>query len=216
MIQPSDVVYSNTTLSAQRSGRLMSSTSELRSSWTSPPAAVNVRYGSEPNPEDDPEDDPEDHPEGIVYGFRTVGDYLHGGSLASLQVDSAHLGSVYVFGRSKQRALFEYAVDLEEDAITNERNMCELLREKAKHRGLNSPGSIVFWARVPDVHESWFMLTDVLRGIVIPTVDAGVPDPIITNHKELGSNYYSVSNMCELHFGIWVKAHLRSRNIVSI
>ena len=107
-------------------------------------------------------------------------------------------------------------VDLEEDAITNERNMCDLLREKAKHRGLNSPGSIVFWARVPDVHESWFMLTDVLRGIVIPTVDAGVPDPIITNHKELGSNYYSVSNMCEHHFGIWVKAHLRSRNIVSI
>ena len=112
--------------------------------------------------------------------------------------------------------LVEYAVDLEEDAITNERNMCELLREKAKHRGLNSPGSIVFWARVPDVHESWFMLTDVLRGIVIPTVDAGVPDPIITNHKELGSNYYSVSNMCEHQFGIWVKAHLRSRNIVSI
>ena len=139
---------------------------------------------------------------GVVFGFRTLGDY---------GCYSDGLGAMYIFGRTKLRSLVDY--EPVGAQLENERNMCALIRERTKHMGLNSPSRIVVWARVPDLYAGWYTLTDVLKGLLIPDVDAGVPDPIITNHLVLGTNYYSVSNMNEEDFGIWVKAHMQSRDV---
>ena len=140
---------------------------------------------------------------GVVYGFRTVGDY---------GCYSDGLGAMYIFGRTKARAMVEYENEIE-GQLQHEINMGELIRNHTHHKGLNSPGHVMVWARVPDVHTGWYTLSDVLKGFVIPTVEVSVPVPIITNHLVLGSNFFSVSNVNEEDFGIWINAHLHSRDV---
>ena len=133
---------------------------------------------------------------GVVYGFRTIGEY---GSY------SDGLGTMYVFGRSRSRDMVEF--DRGVHGAYADACMKELLMGRSHHRGLNAPAVILLWARVPDIYEGWDKMNNLLKGIYMPR-PFEFEEPIITNHLAIGHNYYTVSNVNHEEFGQWVRAHM--------
>ena len=134
---------------------------------------------------------------GVVYGFRTLGDY---GSYAD------GLGSMYMFGRSKARDVVEFDRSAYEPPFA-EANMKQMLLSRPHHRGLNSPAVILLWKRVEDIYLGWDRLKNILKGIYLPR-PFEFAEPTITNHLNLGENYYTVSNVNHEEFGQWVRSHM--------
>ena len=127
---------------------------------------------------------------GIVYGFRALGDW---GEL------SDGYGTVYYFGRTRQRSLGQDAL-LHDKGLQN-----EALVRRLKFGGLNRPSRMVVWIRVPerDLDAVWDRVRDHLKGSIWrERPNAGVR-PVVTNHLEVGDNWFTVNNMNCDDFSEW-------------
>ena len=127
------------------------------------------------------------HP-GIIYGFRTIGDY-----------DG---DNIFYFGRSKQ----ECFLNLDGDSAQQK----EMLRRKGKFGGIGAPSRILLWARVEDIDEMWFMFKQELtRGWLRRPTAVGDIVPNITHQLSLGENWFQVDNVGVEDFGTWCRATMQ-------
>ena len=138
---------------------------------------------------------------GIVYGFRALGDWglLSGG-----------YGTVYYFGRTKQKCMLELKV--EDGANSFDAGRLELLKKKCKCVGLNTPSRVLLWACVSDIDYCWDELRRELVGgwngtqrLEIEGRD-DLQAPEVTQYLLLGDNWFGVSNMGPEYFGAWCSA----------
>ena len=129
---------------------------------------------------------------GVIYGFRTVGDY---GDY------SDGLGNVYYFGRSKQKCFLDLPVS-GEDMIAAQK---EMLKKKGRFTGLSGPSTMLLWVRVTDIEKFWDDFRMRLRDWLPHRVQIENVSPLITQQCVLGDQYYTVENMNVGDFGKWCR-----------
>ena len=123
---------------------------------------------------------------GIIWGYRTIGDY---GEYSDGE------GNAYCFGRSRLRGFINLDVNAEDTAAKQK----QMLKERGRRTGLNTPCTILMWVRVDDVDRWWDEFKQELRR----PKDYGEVVPEITNQLCLGDNFFTVSNLNPTEFGEW-------------
>ena len=81
----------------------------------------------------------------------------------------------------------------------------EALVRRLKFGGLNRPSRMVLWLRVPecDLDAVWDRMRDNLKGVIWRDRPGAGVRPVLTNHTEIGDNWFTVNNVNCTDFSEW-------------